>query len=118
MPLGVTRAQARADNPSETLIRNATVLTITHGTLANTDVLNSERQDRGCRKRVDRRSECSNSSMAPASLSCPHHRLPFTLDARHHHEGTLAVTSMVRTSDVLNPTDIDLYRELAGGVTT
>ena len=34
------------------------------------------------------------------------------------NEGTLAVTSMVRTEDVLNPTDVDLYRALAGGVTT
>jgi len=34
------------------------------------------------------------------------------------NEGTLAVTSMVRTQDVMNPTDVDLYRELAGGVTT
>jgi len=34
------------------------------------------------------------------------------------NEGTLAVTSMVRTRDVMNPEDVDLYRELAGGVTT
>jgi imidazolonepropionase-like amidohydrolase len=34
------------------------------------------------------------------------------------NEGTLAVTSMARTRDVLNPTDPDLYRELAGGTTT
>jgi hypothetical protein len=34
------------------------------------------------------------------------------------NELTYAVTSMVRTADVLNPTDPDLYRELAGGVTT
>jgi imidazolonepropionase-like amidohydrolase len=34
------------------------------------------------------------------------------------NEGTLAVTSMVRTQDVLNPNDVDLYRALAGGVTT
>jgi imidazolonepropionase-like amidohydrolase len=34
------------------------------------------------------------------------------------NEGTLAVTSMAHTRDVLNPTDVDLYRELAGGVTT
>src|SRR5439155_1360656 len=34
------------------------------------------------------------------------------------NEGTLSVSSMARTRDVLNPTDVDLYRELAGGVTT
>src|SRR5437879_8498936 len=31
--------QPGADNPAETLIRNATVLTITHGILQNADVL-------------------------------------------------------------------------------
>ena len=34
------------------------------------------------------------------------------------NESTLSVTSMARTSDVLNPNDVDLYRALAGGVTT
>ena len=50
--------------------------------------------------------------------------MPGIIDAHSHsmldtiNEGTLAVTSMVRTEDVLNPTDVDLYRALAGGVTT
>jgi imidazolonepropionase-like amidohydrolase len=34
------------------------------------------------------------------------------------NEGSLSVTSMARIQDVLNPTAIDIYRELAGGVTT
>ncbi len=40
LPLGATRGQKTTEqNPTETLIRNATVLTITQGTLENTDVL-------------------------------------------------------------------------------
>ena len=40
LPLSLVHGQAPADqNPTETLIRNATVLTITRGVLANTDVL-------------------------------------------------------------------------------
>src|SRR5258705_13733316 len=49
----------------------------------------------------------------PGIIDCHSHSM---LDAIN--EGSLAVTSMARTRDVLNPTDADLYRELAGGVTT
>lgn len=34
------------------------------------------------------------------------------------NEGTFAVTSEVRIGDIINPDDIDIYRALAGGVTT
>src|SRR5258705_362631 len=49
----------------------------------------------------------------PGNIDCHSHSM---LDAIN--EGTLAVTSMAHTRDVLNPTDVALYRELAGGVTT
>ena len=34
------------------------------------------------------------------------------------NEGSLSVTSMVRMRDVVNPSDINIYRQLAGGMTT
>ncbi len=47
------------------------------------------------------------------------------IDAHSHiaisggvNEGTHAVTSEVRIGDVINPNDISIYRQLAGGVTT
>jgi imidazolonepropionase-like amidohydrolase len=50
--------------------------------------------------------------------------IPGIIDAHSHiaidggvNEGTLAVTSMVRIEDVLDPEDISIYRALAGGVT-
>ncbi len=50
---------------------------------------------------------------------------PGIIDAHSHiaaeggiNEGSLAVTSMVRVADVVDPTDIGIYRALAGGVTT
>lgn len=53
------------------------------------------------------------------------HLIPGIIDAHSHitiegggNEGSLAVTSMVRIGDVLNPDDIAIYRALAGGVTT
>ena len=50
---------------------------------------------------------------------------PGIIDAHSHiataggvNEGSLAVTAMVRIEDVVDPTDMGIYRALAGGVTT
>lgn len=110
--------QPRAENPTETLIRNATVLTITHGTLANTDVLIRKGKINAIGKNLKaganaRIIDATGKFLMPGIIDCHSHSM---LDAVN--EGTLAVTSMARTRDVLNPTDVDLYRQLAGGVTT
>ena len=51
--------------------------------------------------------------------------IPGIFDAHSHiataggvNEGSLAVTAMVRIEDVVDPTDVAIYRALAGGVTT
>ena len=118
LPLSVPRAQTRMDNPTETLIRNATVLTVTRGTLANTDVLIRNGKIAGVGKGLNaganaRIIDGTGKYVMPGIIDCHSHSMLDTIN-----EGTLAVTSMVRTSDVINPTDVDLYRELAGGVTT
>jgi imidazolonepropionase-like amidohydrolase len=50
--------------------------------------------------------------------------IPGIIDAHAHiavqggvNEGSIAVSSMVRIEDVINPYDINIYRDLAGGVT-
>src|SRR5204863_1341666 len=49
---------------------------------------------------------------------------PGIIDCHSHigndaiNEGTVAVSSMTGMGDVLNPTDINIYRDLAGGTTT
>lgn len=113
-----TIAQTPQPTPAETLIRNATVFTITRGTLQNSDVLirngkiaNVGRNlSAGANARVI---DGSGKYVMPGIVDCHSHSM---LDAIN--EGTLSVSSMARTRDVLNPTDIDLYRGLAGGVTT
>ncbi|HEY6802096.1 MAG TPA: amidohydrolase family protein [Pyrinomonadaceae bacterium] len=117
LPLSVTRAQTTA-NPTETLIRNGTVLTITHGVLPNTDVLIKNGKIAGVGKGLKasanaRVIDATNKYVMPGIIDCHSHSMLDTIN-----EGTLAVTSMVRTRDVINTTDPDLYRELAGGVTT
>src|SRR3982751_4219986 len=116
IPTNAVRAQRPA--APETLIRNATVLTITHGTLQNTDVLLRNGKIAAVGKNLSaspnaRIIDATGKFVMPGIIDCHSHSMLDTVN-----EGTLAVTSMVRTADVLNPTDADLYRELAGGVTT
>src|SRR5689334_5478359 len=109
---------AHAQTSPETLIRNATVLTVTHGTLQNTDVLLRNGKIAAIGKNLNapanaRIIDATGKYIFPGIIDCHSHSMLDTIN-----EGTLAVTSMARTADVLNPTDVDLYRQLAGGVTT
>jgi len=119
LPIVTVRAQRTAtQSPSETLIRNATVLTITRGVLQNTDVLIRSGKIAGVGKNLNASSDAriidgTGKYVMPGIIDCHSHSMLDTIN-----EGTLAVTSMVRTQDVLNPNDVDLYRALAGGVTT
>jgi imidazolonepropionase-like amidohydrolase len=113
-----TEAQRRETNAQETLIRNATVLTVSKGTLQNADVLLrggkiaaiGQNLKAGANARVI---DATGKFVMPGIVDCHSHSM---LDAVN--ELTLSVTSMVTTRDVLNPTDENIYRELAGGVTT
>lgn len=108
-------AQARA---AETLIRNATVLTVSRGTLPATDVLLRD----GKIAAVGQNLRASAGARVIDATS--KYVLPGIIDAHSHsmmdaiNESSLSITSMARIQDVLNPTDVDLYRALAGGVTT
>ena len=101
-----------------TLIRNATVLTVTKGTLENTDIL----------LRDGKIAAIGTSLQAPAGAkvvdATGKYVMPGIIDPHSHmmmdaiNEGALSVTSMVRVTDVLNPTAVNIYRALAGGVTS
>jgi len=111
-------AAAQNRSTTETLIRNATVLTITRGSLANTDVLIRNGKIAGVGKNLKASPDArvidgTDKYVMPGIVDCHSHSMLDTIN-----EGSLSVTSMARTSDVLNPHDIDLYRALAGGVTT
>jgi imidazolonepropionase-like amidohydrolase len=108
---------ARASAPPM-LIRNATVYTVTKGMLPNTDLL----LENGKIARIGQHLtapagatiiDATGKSVTPGIVDPHSHSM---VDAVN--EGTLSVTSMTRMQDVLNPTDINIYRELAGGVTT
>lgn len=116
---GIAEAQTRAAAVQNTLIRNATVLTVSHGTLANTDVL----------IRNGKIAAIGKDLKAPEGArvidATGKFLLPGIIDAHSHtmidggvNECTRSVTSMARIQDVLNPTAIGIYRELAGGTTS
>jgi imidazolonepropionase-like amidohydrolase len=109
--------QAVSSSGGPTLIKNATVLTVTKGTLEGTDVLLQN----------GKIAQIGKNLAAPAGAkvidATGKYILPGIIDPHSHmmadgiNEGSLSVTSMVRIQDVLNPTAINVYRALAGGVT-
>ena len=117
-PAHAVQRRQRESAGTETLIRNATVLTVSHGTLQATDILIRNGKiaaiGQNLRARDGARTiDASGKYVMPGIIDCHSHSM---VDAIN--EGSLSVTSMVRIRDVLNPTDVDLYRELAGGTTT
>lgn len=106
-------AQSKAD----VLIKNATVLTAAKGTLENTDILIQNGKIAKIGKNLAALSgarviDASGKFVTPGIIDAHSHSM---LDAIN--EGTYSVTSMTRTRDLLNPSDISIYRALAGGVT-
>ena len=114
---GAARTDANAAG-GETLIRNATVLTITRGTLQNSDILirNGKIAAVGQNLKASERArviDATGKYVMPGIIDPHSHSMSDAIN-----EGTLSVTSMVRIRDMLNPTTPNLYRELAGGTTT
>src|ERR1041384_953038 len=90
---------AYAQTSPETLIRNATVLTITHGTLQNTDVLLRNGKIAAIGKNLKASANArvidgTGKYVMPGIIDCHSHSMLDTIN-----EGTLSVTSMVHTAD-------------------
>ena len=111
-------AQQPISSGGATLIKNATVMTVTKGTLQNTDILLQN----------GKIAQIGRNLTAPAGArtidATGKYVMPGIIDPHSHmmadgiNEGSLSVTSMVRIQDVINPTAVNAYRALAGGVTT
>ncbi|WP_321370642.1 amidohydrolase family protein [uncultured Draconibacterium sp.] len=100
------------------IIRNATVWTMEEdGVLENADVLVED----GKVAQVGKGLKAGNVWEIDGTGM---HVTPGIIDEHSHmalngtNEGSNAITSEVRMSDVLNPEDLTIYRQLAGGVTT
>jgi imidazolonepropionase-like amidohydrolase len=123
---GDTRQAPRAGSastaaaPRETLIQNATIMTASHGTIKNGSILIRNGKIAEVGPNVKARDanaviiDASGKWVTPGIIDCHSH----TAGEGNINEGTLSVTSMVRIRDIINPYDPDVYRQLAGGLTT
>jgi imidazolonepropionase-like amidohydrolase len=127
LPLGIvggqqttTTAAARPTRPpvGATLIRNATIMTVTNGKIEGGDILLQNGKIAAIGKNLTAPAgaeiiDGTGKFITPGIIDPHSHSMADAIN-----EGSLSVTSMVRMQDVLNPTDVNIYRELAGGVTT
>lgn len=111
-------ALARAENVI--LIHDATILTVSHAPIEHGSVL-----IRGAKiAAVGPNAQVPVPAGAQVIEASGKYVLPGIIDTHSHtaveggvNEVSLPNTGMVRIGDVLNPEDIDVYRELAGGTT-
>jgi imidazolonepropionase-like amidohydrolase len=118
-PLAVRRVAGQAARPGAPVaIRGATILTVTRGTIPNGTVLMRDGKIAavGTDVAIPRDAEVVDATGLYVT--------PGLIDAHSHiaadsiNEGGTTVSSMTGIEDVLDPTDINIYRDLAGGLTT
>ncbi len=100
------------------VIQNATILTVTKGTIEKGSVLVRDGKIVEIGQRVNVPAgatviDGTGKFLMPGIIDCHSH-----IAAEAINEGSVSVSSMVGIQDVLNPEDIAIYRALAGGVTT
>ena len=111
-------ATALAARAESVLIRNATVLTVTKGTVQNGNVLIQDGKIAAIGKNISAPSDATivdatGKYLMPGIIDCHSH----TAVEGGVNEGTVSDSSMVNIHDVIDPSDINIYRGLAGGLT-
>ncbi len=101
------------------LIRNATILTVSHGTIDKGDILIKDGKIAALGGTLKAPAnalviDATGQFVTPGIIDCHSH---IAVDGSVN-EGSVSVSSMVNIADVLNSDDISIYRDLAGGVTT
>ncbi len=100
------------------LIRNATVLTVTKGTVQNGSVLIENGKIAAIGKNISAPPDAtvvdaSGKFLMPGIIDCHSH----TAVEGGVNEGTVSDSSMVNIRDVIDPEDVNIHRGLAGGLT-
>src|SRR6202040_1697306 len=114
----LTRAANPPDAPPVILIQNATILTVSHGTIEHGSILIRDGKIAEVGQSIAKPQgaeviDANGQFVMPGIIDCHSH---IAVDSSVN-EGSVSVSSMVNIADVLNPDDIDIYRDLAGGVT-
>ncbi len=113
------RSVAAQQPGDEIVIRNATVLTVSHGRIDGGSVLMRGGKIVSVGKNVKASPgatvvDATGKFVTPGIVDCHSH---IAIDGSVN-EGSLVVTSMCRIGDVLDPTDDEILYGLSGGVTT
>src|SRR4051812_48524462 len=101
------------------LIQNATILTVSHGTIERGSILirGGKNAEGGANLKAPKDAQVIDAAgqfVVPGIIDC-HSHIAIDGDV---NEGSISVSSIVNIADVLNPDDVSIYRDLAGGVTT
>jgi len=113
-------SSASMDAPAPViLIRNATILTVSHGTIDKGDILIKDGKIAAVGGTLKAPADAvvidaTGQFVTPGIIDCHSH---IAVDGSVN-EGSVSVSSMVNILDVLNSDDVAIYRDLAGGVTT
>src|SRR5436309_3806758 len=100
------------------LIQNTTVMTVSHGTIEHGSILIKDGKIAEVGQSIKAPAgaqviDASGQFVIPGIIDCHSH-----IAAESINEGSVSVSSMVTMEEVLDPDDIDIYRDLAGGVTS
>jgi imidazolonepropionase-like amidohydrolase len=111
------QAATPPDAPGVIVIQNATILTVSHGTIEHGSILIKDGKIAEVGQSVKAPKEAqvldaAGQFVIPGIIDCHSH-----IAAESINEGSVSVSSMVNMAEILNPGDIDIYRDLAGGVT-
>src|SRR5882724_8934776 len=116
---GAPKSAVVAAEPSPViLIQNATILTVSHGTIERGSILIKDGKiaEVGASVKAPKDAQVIDAAgqfVMPGIIDCHSH---IAVDG-NVNEGSISVSSIVNIADVLNPDDVDIYRDLAGGVT-
>jgi imidazolonepropionase-like amidohydrolase len=107
-----------AESSPVILIQNATILTVSHGTIERGSILIKDGKiaEVGASVKAPKDAQVIDAAgqfVMPGIIDCHSH---IAVDG-NVNEGSISVSSIVNIADVLNPDDVDIYRDLAGGVT-
>ncbi len=111
-------AAAPPDAPAVIVIRNATILTVSHGNIEHGSILIKDGKIAEVGQTVNAPKDAqvidaAGQFVIPGIIDCHSH-----IAAESINEGSVSISSIVNMAEILNPEDIDIYRDLAGGVTS
>lgn len=118
LPMSITRVRGQQGRPSVIALRGGTLVTVTGGTIPNGTIVLRDGKIAALGANVSVPAGAEVIDVTGKFIS------PGIIDAHSHiaadaiNEGGTVVSSMVSIQDVINPTDINIYRDLAGGLTT